>query len=147
MNFNWTNYNRLTRHLETMDPERFDYKVDLQTHQPGCIACQCAALRGASMSDGMLEIVQFLAVSHKEASFLYGFGDEPDHESDSWGIPFCQRADGIREALRRLAIVAARYQRPAVSEIRESQTSTASGEAAFLAECHAVARAVVGQQA
>lgn len=121
----WRNYDRLVQHLNDLlvnAPERFNY------HRPrfigpeasGCVGCWCRELLGANASGlfALESIIEYLGVTHEEAyalwspsgSFSPGLYPLGRYAGDRVG------ADGIREALRRLAILATRYERPAVAE-------------------------------
>lgn len=144
---NWTNYDRLIGHMHKMlasNPLGFDYMQGFSALEPGCVDCQCAFLMGEHRTRGdkgeMIRV--FLGVTPDEAHALWKPSLTRRHwiagGEDRWehvGEP------GIREALRRLAVVGARYQRPVESAVFESKS--ADGEAAFLAECQRIARAVV----
>lgn len=144
MSMNWTNYDRLTRHLETMESRLFNYAYSaphsgrgMYAESLGCVACQCLILAGRPLpvfetsgggkTSSSSDIQRFLNVSDNEAFYLYN-----GHE----GRDVNHGDEGIREALRRLALVASRYQRPS-SPLTESVNAN-DDEAAFLASVRAL---------
>ena len=118
---NWGNYRRLVRHLETIPATKFHYgKNDLAQDECGCAAWHCVrtlAVTGQATEvpyelAGSTDFQHFLDVSFVEASYLFGMEARSD---DEWPEAGCKRVwrltgeEGRREALRRLAVVAARY--------------------------------------
>lgn len=108
MSFNWQNYNRLVKHLETMPPGDFNYMNGyIIGDEAGCIDCQCRVLMGMSVrapSDHGRHIAMFLGVTRDEARDLWvpGGGSSTGEQ-------------GIANALHRLSVVASRYTRPVIS--------------------------------
>lgn len=119
----WTNYRRLVNYLEQLPPEKFNYGVFIVRPRDVDSPCGCVAVCVASLT-GEIEtardcwqdfdqfhIERFLQINDDEARYL--FGDSVSFDPDAhaaYGLAHRgQGAEGIREALRRLAIVAARH--------------------------------------
>lgn len=146
-NFNWTNYDRLVTHLKGMEPRLFNYanNVPCDDEAPCCVACQIRALETGSVAvAGGSCIERFLGCTATEAYFLFGYANRnlsPD-DMDAWAAVYNDGIGefGIREALRRLAVVAARYVRPEEEKPVEPPVFVGD-DVAFLASV----RALVGQ--
>lgn len=144
---NWTNYRRLRAFLESLPDEAFNYGIDLQGREGaacGCVAHYARQLfRTVEM--GPLAISEALGVPVGESCYLYGAAAttheavEPDapqffaYNPDAIGRP------GRLEALRRLAVVAARYGGEPAST--PEPKPFVADDAAFLASV----RALIGQ--
>lgn len=103
---NWTNYKLLVDYITALPPAEWDHtKPFFNTHGAPC-GCYAAHIRARlapelAREEGTVAIAQFLSISPSEADELWyprGTGTR--------GVP------GIREALRRLSVVAARYGGP-----------------------------------
>lgn len=124
---NYINYDRLVQHLRTMDWKKFAYESNQLSVNANCVACHIIALEPGHPTEwiaagncGSAEAIrQFLGVTHEEASYIYGrLGTTFDPPGPDMPYTFWRGRGkpGIAEALRRLAIVAARYQRPVETE-------------------------------
>lgn len=154
---NWTNYRRLVDYLTTMDPAFFNYDNPRvpspnDRDQCGCLAVCIARMTGANIGRWTEEhdFVQFLGVTMAEAKFLYGNGltlEEVEQAGEdgyiSTDVFDLKGAQGIAEAIQRLAHVAARYGgEPAPAPVYQPD------DAAFLASVRALINApLVGDEA
>ena len=145
---NWTNYDRLVEHLKKMEPSSFSYgnPCPETEEEASCVACQVRLLsHGRTVKaqldlPGPLVIQQWMEVTQVESVYLFG-RNKPEIDSSVRGDGFesiCGAAGhgdaGIREALRRLAVVAARYGRPS----EQPPPSSVGDDAAFLASVRAL---------
>lgn len=130
---NWPNYDLLVEHVRTIDPRLFDYEMNPVSPLPdsaGCLGYHC---RVVSQAQRPVSIAAFLDITAQEERYLLGARStvEPDamgfHDMVRLGI--ARGAMGVDEVLRRLAVVAARYERP-------------GGEVRFLSSVRAVAGTV-----
>lgn len=112
---NWTNYDRLVQHLENLivtAPSEFNYGSWMWRDDSGCLACHCRFVATGRHADSCVaDIHRFIECTMQEAVELY--------HAYPWRGAFGTNryapqtgADGIREALRRLSILATRYERP-----------------------------------
>lgn len=109
----WTNYRKLVNYLKTMDPRLFDYGLNPDPHDDGypcgCVETHCDVLSGHD--EGILE---FLGITDGEANYLFGL-ESPEIDPAAEHYKTLEQdfratgKAGIREALRRLDVVAARY--------------------------------------
>ena len=123
----WNNFDRLMAHMTSL--QEFHYGNPELDGKPGCLACQLGASCGIQADDESvygrpvyrhMVFQEHLGVTEREAMFLYGCW------ADSVSNAFHLTGEvGIKEALRRLAVVAAKYQRPA-PQVRERGGATAS---------------------
>lgn len=141
---NWINYDRLVAHLKTMDARQFNYgNATFREGNAGCVACQILGLLGLTEGYSWAEHIEsFLGVTGHEAMYLYGVSGRVsgiDVRSTGYDSPrpnniLPSGEFGIREALRRLDVVAARYQRPE----GEAPAELIADDAAFLASVRAL---------
>jgi len=120
---NWTNYRLLVDDLKQLPPERFDYGNPVIDEPCGCVAVRVfarapeCAIRNDRAQTILLAgtIGQFLGITQQEAVFVYGEADDEiapfSRTVYNLGRPLPEQRGtaGIAEALRRLAVVAARY--------------------------------------
>lgn len=145
---NWTHYRTLVDYLTRLRedaPEQFDYGHDGNGHGScGCVAHHLHFLDvdRTKRVNGPTAIRDYLDVSTDEACYLYG-GDGMSVEGRCGDFYYTnpQRlgASGIAEALRRLAVVAARYGGEPAST--PEPKPFVADDAAFLASV----RALIGQ--
>lgn len=139
----WKNFDRLVKHLKALNPSEFHYVVPFMTRLDGSdVKCGCVAAHISQRLDvwyrrifwtgGVDAIVRFLGVSRQEAFYIWG---ESDHQIDREPV-FALRlsgVDGIREALRRLDVVAERHG-------QVTARAFVADEPAFIASVRNVAR-------
>ncbi len=129
---NHDNKDRLIKRLQTVDPNQFfDYWNasarfcgDPVSSDAGCVACHVRYLTGVSEDNrydcrGINDIQDFLDIPRVDAEFLYVPGGGA-----------ARGLEGIRNAIRRIELVAAKYPREVVPD-----------DAAFLAQCRVAAKA------
>jgi hypothetical protein len=147
--FNETNYRRLRGYLEQLDPAKFDYDRYAYSQQDdgcGCVAVCVAVLTQTAKGDGRTsekEIFDFLRVTMQEAHYLYGWANQDIDPGSSCAFehrPIRLGSNGIREAIRRLDVVAARYGVTPAPEPSAPVSSYVPDEGAFLASVRAVAQ-------
>lgn len=140
----WHNYRLLVDDLKQLPPERFNYANANKGASCGCLAVQVFRLAPACEVNNQIDgyedwllpgtIGRFLGISDDDAQYLFfATVAEPD------ALPHLLGAGGIAEALRRLAVVAARYGGPPADA--EPQSTFQPDESAFLASCRALTSA------
>lgn len=114
----WPNYRALVAHLKMLPPEEFNYGDQFGRNNCGCVAWHTHKYLGQTSSErgGTISVIQdFLGVTTNEAIYLFGPGGdhcgdvEPDAVQFWANNPSATGTPGLREALRRLSVVAERH--------------------------------------
>lgn len=148
----WDNFAKLRGLISTLKPSQFDYwKGVLDADLCGCVAAHgmkafspkwLTGDKDVDTDRGLTWLAEFLGIEREEGTFIWVAcqvqGTPDDLSSRGWL--------GIREALRRLDVVASHYTRPTIS-VAPSETKAADRERAFLQSCMAVAAAPVEETA
>ena len=135
---NFANYERLVKRVSELGTNTFHYGSP--SGENGCLACQSRLLCGQDMrvTGSPDDIKGFLGVSMEEASYLYGCTSDIDRKGGpSWDdineykawMEEIKRDGGVSEAVRRLAVIAARH----------GYSSFKANESAFLTSIRALA--------
>lgn len=120
---NWANYDRLVNYLTDLierAPQEFNYMEGFRIlENGGCVDCHCRVLMGtratpAPYAGSGESIRRFLDITDLEALAMWS----PSLcDSSILGAGRAHRGEpGIREALRRLSVLATRYERPASAD-------------------------------
>lgn len=109
----WINYRRLVNYIIALNPREFNYATTCM-----CVGGHVKVLDATASDFGTSAIRDFLSVTPKEADYIFGVSAAWDgvglscyrtYESHKTTFTDTAGEAGIREALRRLAVVAARH--------------------------------------